>query len=263
MRIDDVDATRAVAGADTVILRTLETCGLHWDGEVVYQSARNAHYEAALARLIDAGLAYPCACSRREIAAVAQRGPAGMIYPGTCRGGLPPGRRARSWRFLTRGCISAFHDRRHGPQRTELEATVGDFVVRRADGLFAYHLAMVVDDAGLGVTDVVRGGDLLLATAPQVALQQALGLATPRYLHLPLVLDAAGRKLSKSEGSAAVDPGHPATAVAAALRFLGHPPPVRLEGAPPGELLDWASGEWSPVRLPAEDGAVGPGSVDG
>jgi len=253
VRIDDVDRTRAVPGADGAILRTLEACALHWDGEVGRQSRRRAAYAAALERLIDAGLAYPCACSRREIAAVARRGPAGMIYPGTCRGGLPAGRAGRSWRFLTRGQTAVFRDRRRGPQRTELEATVGDFVIRRADGLFAYHLAMVVDDAALGVTDVVRGGDLLPATPPQVALQAALGVPTPAYLHLPVALDAAGRKLSKSEGSAAVDHARPAEAVTAALRFLGHPPPADVAGAPPAELLAWAVQAWQPARLPAGD----------
>ncbi|PWG63505.1 tRNA glutamyl-Q(34) synthetase GluQRS [Spiribacter halobius] len=257
VRIDDVDRGRAVTGADAVILRQLEACGLTWDGPVVYQSARDEAYAAALARLQAADRAYPCGCTRREIAAVARRGPAGMIYPGTCRAGLPPGREARSWRLLTRGLQPAFDDRRHGPQRVDLEAEVGDFVIRRADGLFAYHLAMVVDDAELGVTDVVRGGDLLAATAPQVALQAALGLHTPRYLHLPVALAPDGHKLSKSVGSAALDIERPGEAVTSALAFLGQPPPPALAGARPGELLAWAVGAWRPERLPARN-AIAP-----
>ena len=258
LRIDDVDRTRCRPGAEAHIRATLSAFGLHWDGPVQYQDTRREVYADALEQLRRRDLAFPCGCTRREVAAAGQRGPAGMIYPGTCRAGLGPGRTARSWRFrsdrINRGDgLITFADRRLGPQQLNLAAAIGDFILRRADGLHAYPLAMVLDDAEIGVTDIVRGADLLPATAPQVALQQALGLATPRYLHLPVALDAQGRKLSKTNGAAAVDAEHPAATLHAVLTHLGQNPPAALTRATPREILDWAIAHWRPAALPHTD----------
>lgn len=253
LRIDDVDRTRCQPGAEATIRATLEAFGLHWDGPVQTQDARRARYQAILETLIKAGRAYPCGCTRREVAAVGRSGPAGVIYPGTCRDGLPAGREARSWRFRTEVEPLKLEDRL-GPEITvNVHEDLGDFILRRGDGLHAYHLAMVIDDADLGVTEVVRGGDLRAATAPQVILQRALGLPTPRYLHLPIARDAHGRKLSKTNGAPAIDPTQPAPALLAALSFLGQSPPMALEGARPSEILAWATAHWAVHRIPALD----------
>lgn len=248
LRIDDVDSTRARTAAAAAIPRMLEAFGLEWDGAIQYQSARRDVYEEALQQLIHAELAYPCACTRKEIAAIAKRGESGMIYPGTCRGGLPAGREARSWRFRCTNTPVAFFDRAHGHINIDLLETQGDFLIRRGDGLHAYHLAMVLDDAALGVTHVVRGADLLQATAPQVALQQSLGLFTPKYWHTPIVLSVDGRKLSKTNGAPAVDSAHPTPDLIRALTFLALPPPPELSGAPVPLLLSWAVNRWPTQR---------------
>ena len=250
VRIDDLDSGRCRAEAREAILRGLETLGLHWDGPVQYQSQRRDVYEQALGELRAGGLAYPCGCTRREVAASGRRGPAGMIYPGTCRKGLPAGRKPRSWRFAVASTRLAFGDRHAGEQSLCPAEAVGDFVIRRADGLHAYHLAMVLDDAELGVTDVVRGGDLLAATFPQLALQQALGLARPRYLHLPVAVDGRGRKLSKTNGATGVDRRHPGAVLSAALRLLGQSLPPGPGTPPAAEVLDWALRHWQPARIP-------------
>ncbi len=255
LRIDDLDTTRCRPGAEASIRAVLEAFGLHWDGAVQYQDSRRAVYADALEQLCAKDLAYPCACTRREIAAVATYGAAGMIYPGTCRQGLAPGRQARSWRFragaeTARAGPIRFDDRRHGPQTLDMASDIGDFVLRRGDGLHAYPLAMVLDDAALGVTQVVRGGDLLAATAPQIALQQALGLPTPHYLHLPVAYDTDGRKLSKTNGAPPVAVDHPAATLVAVLEFLGQTPPPGLARATAGEVLEWATAHWCPGTLP-------------
>ena len=250
LRIDDVDSGRARKDAVTAILTTLEALGLHWDGPVQYQDPRRSDYERSLQQLARAGLAYPCACTRREIADVARHGAAGLIYPGTCRGGVPAGRSARSWRFINAADCLAFTDRHAGAQSLNPAADIGDFIIRRGDGLHAYHLAMVLDDQALGVTDIVRGADLLPATFPQIALQQALGLATPRYLHLPVAVDDRGRKLSKTNGAAPADSHDPGKTLTEALTFLGQSPPSGLARAGAPEILDWAVVHWRPERIP-------------
>lgn len=244
LRIDDVDSTRARADAAAAIPHTLEAFGLQWDGAIQYQSPRRNVYEEALQELIRANLAYPCACTRKEIAAVATRGKSGMIYPGTCRNGLPAGREARSWRFRCTNTPVAFFDRAHGGISIDLLETQGDFLIRRGDGLHAYHLAMVLDDAALGITHVVRGADLLYATAPQVALQQALRLPTPKYWHTSIALSPDGRKLSKTNAAPALDSANPTPYLMQALEFLQLPPPDELAEAPPEAILDWASRHW-------------------
>ncbi len=218
VRIEDVDGPRCVPDATDLILRQLRALGLHPDGEVMVQSQRHRAYAQALDQLVARGWAYPCACSRRDIeqalalAGVSPERHASAVYPGTCRDGLR-GRTGRAWRLdvarvlrdLGHGPLVRWTDRRLGPQTQDVAAEVGDFVLRRADGLWAYQLAVVVDDAAQGVSDVVRGADLLDNTARQIVLQQALGLSTPRYLHVPLVLGANGEKLSKQNGALPLD----------------------------------------------------------
>ena len=256
VRIEDVDEPRTVPGAADGILRTLEAFGFAWDGEVVVQSRRLDLYHAALSRLQLDGKVYPCACSRSEIAAASTQASVdgGLLYPGTCRNGLGDGKAARAWRLRVPDHDFRFFDRVQGESRQNLEREVGDFVLLRADGQYAYQLAVVVDDALQGVNAVVRGVDLLDSTARQMWLQQCLDLPTPTYAHLPVVVNAAGEKLSKQTRAAAVDPAQGSVQVAAALRFLGHPPPTELQDAPLADLWRWAIGAWSITRVPAVRG---------
>ncbi|MDR7296182.1 glutamyl-Q tRNA(Asp) synthetase [Pelomonas aquatica] len=224
VRIEDVDGPRCPPGTDEVILGQLAALGLLPDEPPVWQSRRDDRYQAALDRLIASGRAYGCACTRAEIAAAAGPRPrhGELVYPGTCRNGTN-GRPIRAWRFRAEGRI-AWQDRRLGPQSQDLATEVGDFVLKRADGLWAYQLAVVVDDAEQGITDVVRGEDLADNTPRQIALQRALGLPTPRYLHTPLVLAADGHKLSKQNGAAALDLDHPVARLQEAAGRLGLTP---------------------------------------
>ena len=231
LRIEDIDPPRERAGAAATIREQLRLLGLQHDGEVQFQSAHTSSYEAALERLREAGRVYPCACSRKEIALASGRIALATgqplhdgdepAYPGTCRGGLAPGRSARAWRFRLEAEVVRFDDRALGPQVQCPLRQGGDFVLRRADGLWAYQLAVVVDDAASGVTDIVRGADLLGSTGRQILLQRALGWPAPRYLHLPLVVDANGRKLSKHEGAQAVPIDSPIGELERAADFLG------------------------------------------
>ncbi len=246
VRIEDVDEARTQPGAVGALLAALEACGFEWDGSIEYQSRRTALYRVALERLGVAKQVYPCGCSRREMADSALAPDGGRIYPGTCRRGLAPGHAARATRVRTSAVPVEFEDRLHGRIVQSVERKIGDFVLLRADGYFAYQLAVVVDDAEQGVTDVVRGTDLLDSTARQIHLQRLLGLPTPRYLHLPVAINAAGEKLSKQTGAPPAD----SRLLRAALDFLGHPPPAGLAGAPAGELLDWGIAHWDIARLP-------------
>jgi glutamyl-Q tRNA(Asp) synthetase len=225
VRIEDVDTPRCVPGADQVILQQLAACGLHPDEPPVYQSRRGHLYQAALDTLITEGLAYPCACTRQDIAlALAASGQTKqrhgeLVYPGTCRHGLK-GRPARAWRFLTETPRSShaevqWSDRLLGDQSQNVSREVGDFILKRADGLWAYQLAVVVDDAEQGITHVVRGEDLADNTARQILLQHAMGHTQPHYMHTPLVLAADGNKLSKQNGAQALMLESPATALQA------------------------------------------------
>ncbi|MDO9279303.1 MAG: tRNA glutamyl-Q(34) synthetase GluQRS [Polaromonas sp.] len=232
VRIEDVDTPRCVPGAVETILQQLATCGLLPDAAPVYQSQRGLLYQQALDQLTRAGLAYPCGCTRQDIAsALAKSGQARerhseLVYPGTCRVGLRD-KPARAWRFLTthvgQSTEVSWTDRRLGQQTQNISEQVGDFVLRRADGLWAYQLAVVVDDAAQGITDVVRGEDLADNTARQILLQRALGLPTPRYLHTPLVLGANGEKLSKQNGAQALLLSDPLAALNAAAACLQLP----------------------------------------
>lgn len=227
VRIEDVDTPRCVPGAAETILAQLARCGLVPDEPPLWQSSRSAAYDAALTQLIAAGHAYPCGCTRADIAqALAARGVARerhgeLVYPGSCRDGLH-GKPPRAVRLRTAGAAPIeWHDRWLGPQQQEVERTVGDFVLRRADALWAYQLAVVVDDAAQGISHVVRGADLADNTPRQIHLQRRLGVATPRYLHTPLVLGADGEKLSKQNGARALDLHEPLRALDAAARTLG------------------------------------------
>lgn len=247
VRMEDVDGPRCIPGVDHVILQQLAACGLHPDAPPVWQSQRTPLYQQALEQLVTQGLAYPCACSRKDVEAALQH--AGiekprhgeLVYPGTCRQGLH-GKPARAWRLRTNTCeekspftlagqaqvainsiassgtLVHWTDRRLGPQQQDVAQTVGDFVLQRADGLFAYQLAVVVDDADQGITHVVRGEDLCDNTARQVLLQRYLGLPTPQYLHTPLVHGDNGEKLSKQNGALAVDTSTPLAASQALCR---------------------------------------------
>lgn len=253
LRIEDVDEPRTVSGATDAILKTLAAFGFEWDGEVVVQSRRLDQYHAALVKLQLDGDAYPCACSRSEIAAATRQRSVdgGLLYPGTCRAGLAEGVAARAWRLRVPDRTLCFTDRIQGEHCQNLEREVGDFVLLRADGQYAYQLAVVVDDAEQGVTDVIRGVDLLDSTARQIYLQQRLALPTPRYGHLPVVVNAAGEKLSKQTRAAAVDAQDGALTLARAMRFLGHPVPAELAHAALGDFWAWAISAWSPRNVPA------------
>ena len=257
VRIEDIDGPRCVPGADAEILRQLAACGLISDEAPVWQSRRGDTYQEALERLIVRGWAYACGCTRKDIEqARAAQGltrerHAELVYPGSCRpanGGLH-GKPARAWR-LDIAAVSAalglprvieWHDRRLGAQTQDVAAAVGDFVLKRADGLWAYQLAVVVDDAAQGITHVVRGADLADNSARQVLLQRALGCPTPLYLHTPLVCGANGEKLSKQNGAAPLDLGDPLAALKAAARQLGLAP----AGASIAEALAAWTRQWA------------------
>lgn len=254
VRMEDVDRPRNVPGAAEHILATLEAFGFAWDGPVLWQSARDAAYEAVLAALRHAGRAYPCACSRKEIADSARR-PAvdgGLAYPGTCRDGLPPGRAERAWRLRVDDSEMSFVDRLQGRVAQHLEHDVGDFVLRRADGLFAYQLAVVVDDAAQGITDIVRGADLLDSTPRQLWLQQCLGYPQPRYAHLPVAANAAGEKLSKQTLAPALAADSAAGELVRALRFLGQEAPPELARGRPADVWAWAHEHWQFAAIPRQ-----------
>jgi glutamyl-Q tRNA(Asp) synthetase len=223
LRIEDLDGPREQPGAADDILRALDRLGLHWDGPVLYQSRRLERYRAVLDDLLRRGFAYPCACTRRELEDSALAIDGARIYPGTCRPGLPAGRPARAVRLRTHDAPIGFEDRVQGWIEQRVEREVGDFVLRRADGLFAYQLAVVVDDLDQDVTDVVRGADLLDSTARQIHLQRLLGARLPGYAHVPVAVNAAGEKLSKQTGARPVDLSEPARELARARRFLGQP----------------------------------------
>jgi glutamyl-Q tRNA(Asp) synthetase len=237
VRIEDLDRTRVVPGSADEMLRTLEAFGLLWDGEVAYQSARAHSYADAAAALRAAGHTFECSCSRRELSTEDSG------YPGTCREGpRRPGDTALRFR-VDDGETVSFDDRFQGPIALAMKK-LGDVIVRRRDGIFAYQLAVVVDDALQGITDVVRGADLLESTGWQIALQHALSLPTPKYAHLPLLLERAGQKLAKSRRSAALHPSLAGAELLHVLRLLGLSPPAELAGAPPVTLLEWATAPW-------------------
>lgn len=246
LRIEDVDTPRSVAGATEAILATLAACGMQHDGAIVFQSQRDDAYHAALHQLREHKLAYPCACTRREVADSALRGIEGPVYPGTCRHDIGS-RPARAWRVDTRGARIAFDDAVQGRIEQNLETEIGDFVLYRADNLYAYQLAVVVDDAEAGITHVVRGADLLDSTPRQIYLQKLLNLPTPQYLHLPVAVNAAGEKLSKQTRAPAIERSNALPALIDALRFLGQQPPA-LDSVP--ALWQWTAENWRREKIP-------------
>jgi glutamyl-Q tRNA(Asp) synthetase len=250
VRMEDLDPPREQPGAADAILRTLEACGMGWDGKLMYQSQRTEFYRAALARLETQGLVYPCACTRREIADSALGLDGALIYPGTCRNGVAPGKTPRATRVRVDHERIEFDDALQGKLSQDLAAEVGDFVLLRADGLHAYQLAVVVDDAEQRITDVVRGADLLDSTPRQIYLQRLLNLRTPHYLHLPAAVNAAGEKLSKQTRAAPVDECDPVPALAQVMDYLGQAPPAQLRRTPLAEFWRWALVHWDPARIP-------------
>jgi glutamyl-Q tRNA(Asp) synthetase len=234
LRIEDLDPPREAPGAKRAIVETLRALGFEHDGVITMQSERGEHYQRAFDQLRALGLVYPCACTRREIAdsadPAAQGGQRGrdLVYPGTCRNGIAAGREPRAWRVRVDDATIAWRDRDGTHHSERLAESVGDFVLRRADGFWAYQLAVVVDDALQKISDVVRGEDLRESTARQIFLQRALGFMTPRYLHLPLVLGADGEKLSKQNGATPIEVGRPLETLARALAHFGLEAPGSL-----------------------------------
>ncbi|RQW88420.1 MAG: tRNA glutamyl-Q(34) synthetase GluQRS [Geobacter sp.] len=262
LRVEDLDTPRVIPGVADDMLRTLETLGFQWDGEVLRQSRRSHVYTATLDRLLRSGVAYPCGCSRAEIARIATAphpGDEGPVYSGLCRNGLPAGKSARSIRVRVSDEPVCFQDGLMGCFCQNLATLGGDFVVKRADGLFAYQLAVVVDDAESGVNQVVRGADLLSSTPRQIHLQRLLGFPEPDYFHLPLVTDPDGAKLSKRDNAVSLASsrdlereGH--LLLLDSLRFLGQDPPLFLRNASCLEILSWAVGHFSLDTVPRHAG---------
>ncbi|MFA6904071.1 MAG: tRNA glutamyl-Q(34) synthetase GluQRS [Gallionellaceae bacterium] len=254
VRMEDLDTPRTVPGAADSILRTLECLGLNWDEEVIFQSRRTPAYEEAWHKLHGIGAVYPCACTRKEIAdsalhALANRHVEELIYPGTCRDGIPAGKESRSWRVRTIQKLVGFNDALQGNITQILESESGDFVVKRADGLFAYQLAVVVDDAFQGITHVVRGADLIASTPRQIHLQHLLNLSTPQYMHLPVAVNAQNEKLSKQTLAKPVDCSNPAKSLINALSFLQQNPPAELSAYDVSSILNWAAANWDSNAL--------------
>jgi glutamyl-Q tRNA(Asp) synthetase len=263
LRIEDIDTPRVMAGAADDILRTLDAFGLHWDEAVVFQSARLPEYQNAFQQLQNSGLLYPCSCTRKEISDSALHTGEEVVYPGTCRTGLRNGKAPRAWRIRTNlsaqspngaNCALSsgnieFHDRLQGHFLQNLEREFGDFVVLRADGLFAYQLAVVVDDAAQQINQIVRGADLLGSTTRQIYLQRVLGLPTPEYMHLPVIVNRNGEKLSKQTLARPVERHDASATLFALLRLLRQQPPAELKGASVEQILHWAIEYWNPKAL--------------
>ena len=251
VRIDDIDAPRIASGAIAAILRELERLGLLWDGEIVYQSTRTEFYAAALEELRSRDLCFPCACTRREVG--------GRVYPGICRDGVPSGRTARSVRVRVGAGSTEIEDLVQGGCRQDLERDIGDFIVHRSDGVFAYHLATAFDDTEQVITRVVRGADLLLSTLRQVFVQDLLSRPRPEYAHVPVATNRQGEKLSKHTAAPPTRLRPASVVICDALRFLHHSSPAQLVGAPPEEVWSWATGEWELERVPRIASRTSPG----
>ena len=243
LRVEDIDTPREVPGATDDILRTLELLGMTWDGPVTYQSRRTRLYDEALAQLRQQGHLYDCGCTRKDIAN-------STTYPGTCRKGLPAGRSPRSMRVIVGNAAIRMQDRLQADLHQQLNVDSGDFIVRRADKLFAYQLAVVIDDAEQQINHVVRGADLLESTPRQIYLQQLLGLPTPAYLHLPVASDASNAKLSKQSFARRISVDDTHSAVLDALRFLHQPLPDTPQDASREELWQWAADHWDLSAIP-------------
>ncbi|HJV37083.1 tRNA glutamyl-Q(34) synthetase GluQRS [Geomonas sp.] len=260
LRMEDLDQPRVIPGIADDMLSTLDLLGFEWDGEVVYQSRRSEYYLAAAGALLERGLAYGCGCTRSEIAQIASAPHQDItVYPGICRNGLAPGKVERALRVKVCDEVITFEDGIMGRYTQQLTSACGDFVIQRADGPFAYHLAVVVDDAAAGVNQVVRGSDLLSSTPRQMYLQRIFEYTVPVYYHLPLVTGEGGAKLSKRDNAVSLKAGRDlekegGTLLLAALRFLGQQPPSELTGASPREILQWALPSFDPTAVPSNAG---------
>lgn len=240
IRMEDVDITRKVAGSDLEILHTLEDFGFEWQEEVLYQSKQNECYQHALEQLTEQSLVFPCVCSRKQLAKTGSD-----IYPGTCRARKLPEKNEHALRLFARDIAIEFDDVVMGKQSQNMAQQCGDFVIKRRDGLFAYQLAVVVDDYLQNITEVVRGSDLLDSTPRQIYLQQLLNYPTPGYCHLPLAVDSNGNKISKSEGAARVDVDNREKQLFHVLVFLGQNPPADLAKSNIDDIWAWAIKHWS------------------
>lgn len=247
VRIEDIDPPREQAGADRLIVDTLTAFGFEWDDPITYQSRSTPRHEELVEQLLESGAAYRCSCSRRDLANV-PRGPLGIIYPGTCRRGCTSSESAV--RIRTNDEPVEFTDAAQGLQSQRLESESGDFVIKRRDGLIAYHLAVVADDFDQGVTEIVRGIDLIDSTPRQIYLQQQLGMTTPQYLHIPVATNDAGQKLSKLTGAQAISTDCTNATLCSALRALRQNPPELLADKEVADIWHWAIAHWdaSPLR---------------
>jgi len=261
LRIEDLDPPREQPGAAELIVRTLEAFAFEWDGSIMRQSERGDAYAQAVATLQERSALFACACTRREIADSGLALEGERVYPGTCRLGIPPGRIERSTRLRVGAAIIAFEDAIQESVHQDLAREVGDFVVKRADRLFTYQLAVVVDDAQQGISDVVRGADLLDCTARQIHLQRLLGLPTPRYAHLPTAVNPMGEKLSKQTRARPLEDRAAAPTLAAALAFLGQQPPPELARATTRDVWRWARENWTLDKVPRERSQPAPVAI--
>jgi glutamyl-Q tRNA(Asp) synthetase len=251
--MEDLDKPREMAGAASGILKTLEDFGFEWDGGVVYQSQRSALYQAALNQL--QSLTYACTCSRKEIADSAQHGIDGLIYPGICRHKIMV-KTPHASRVIVNSDPIAFDDAIQGLIEQNLARDIGDFVLQRADGLYAYQLAVVVDDFEQGVTEIVRGADLLDSTPRQIYLQRLLGYPNPKYAHIPVASNALGEKLSKQTLAPAIDVTQATIWLTKALDFLGQQPPKDLAEHNLGDVWQWAKQHWDITKIPHQRSIV-------
>jgi glutamyl-Q tRNA(Asp) synthetase len=250
VRIENVDSAREIPGTSGEILNTLDLLGMEWDGPVVYQERRQDAYHEALAALERQNLIYRCSCSRKEIADSSVLGIEGPVYPGTCRRHKREPEFSGAWRLRTSNDLIEFEDAVQGIRQQRIQRDVGDFVICRADGVFAYQLAVVVDDAEQGITHVVRGGDLLNSTPRQIYLQKLLGYSTPSYMHLPVVINTRGEKLSKQTYAAPVDTLHPVLQLVKTIQFLGQAPPPEVSGSNLASFWMWAIENWNREVIP-------------
>lgn len=252
LRIDDLDGPRVQPGATDAILRCLERYGFRWDGPVIYQSQRLQAYHAALHRLLQRGHAYPCACSRSDIARTSTLGMEGPIYAGSCRAGMPAAARARSYRLRCEAAQVELEDAVQGRQHMDIGQRLGDFVLYRFDGVYSFHLASAVDDAAFGMTDIVRGSDLLPSSLRQSHLLALLGAPPPRYTHLPIAVDLLGEKLSKQTHALALDMADPRAMLMQAMAFLGQSPPAAMAQASLDSFWRWAFANWRLEDVPKQ-----------
>lgn len=249
VRIENLDKPREIPAASHEIFRALEILGMEWDHEVIYQDQRIDSYENILTILNKRGLTYSCTCTRKEIADSSITGISGQIYAGTCRNNVQNKDRPGAVRIKTDNNIIEFEDSLHGLISQRLESETGDFILRRSDGIYAYQLAVVADDATQGITNVVRGADLLDSTPRQIYLQKLLGYSTPTYMHLPVAVNNQGEKLSKQTKAALLDISNPVKQLVEAVNFLGQESPIELLGSNVSSFWKWAIENWHPEKI--------------